>query len=190
MSTSEQTRGRVYPLAACAVMTALLCVLAPFAIPVGPVPVTLATLLIYLSVELLGWKWGAASVAAYLLLGLAGLPVFSGYQGGAGPLFGPTGGYLVGYLPMAIIAGWCALAAQGRSPVASAAIRLGGMILGTAALYALGTAWFCALSGNPLHTALAVCVAPFVPFDLVKMAAAVSIGVPVRRRLRQAHFLP
>ncbi len=190
MSMSEQTRGRVHPLAVCAVMTALLCVLAPFAVPVGPVPVTLATLLVYLSVELLGWKWGTAAVAAYLLLGLAGLPVFSGYQGGPGPLFGPTGGYLAGYLPMALIAGWTALAAQGRSPAVSFAIHMGGMALGTAALYALGTAWYCVLSGNPLPVALGFCVTPFVPFDLVKMAAAVSIGAPVRRRLRQARFLP
>ncbi len=187
---SELTRGRVYPLAACAVMTALLCVMAPFAIPVGPVPVTLATLVIYLSVELLGWKLGTLSVAVYLLLGLAGAPVFSGYQGGAGVLFGPTGGYLVGYIPMALIAGWIALAAENRSPALAAAIRFGGMVLGTAALYALGTAWFCALSGNPLPVALSLCVAPFVPFDLVKMAAAVSIGAPARRRLQQAHILP
>ena len=91
---------------------------------------------------------------------------------------------------MALIAGWIAMAAEGRSPAASFAIRIGGMVLGTAALYALGTAWYCALSGNPLPVALGFCVTPFVPLDLVEMAAAVSIGAPVRRRLRQARFIP
>lgn len=186
----EQTRGRTAQLAVCGVMAALLCVLAPIAIPVGPVPVTLATLIIYLSVELLGWKWGSAAVAAYLLIGLAGVPVFSGWQGGLGPLAGPTGGYLVGYIPMALIAGWCALAARGRSTLPAIAIRFGGMMLGTAVLYALGTAWYCVLSGNPLDKALAWCVTPFIPFDLVKMALAVAVGTPVRRRLRQARLLP
>ena len=191
---TEQTRGRAYRLAACGVMTALLCVLAPFAIPIGPVPVTLATLLVYLSVELLGWKLGAAAVTAYLLIGLAGAPVFSGYQGGPGPLFGPTGGYLAGYVPLALIAGWVAEAArplESRGETAPAfALRYGGMALGTAALYALGTAWYCVLSGNPLPVALGFCVTPFLPFDLVKMALAIAVAAPVRRRLQQARILP
>ena len=79
-------------ITACGVMTAVLCVLAPVAIPVGPVPVTLATLAVYLIACLLGWKWGSACCGTYLVAGLVGLPVFSGYGGGAGALLGPTGG--------------------------------------------------------------------------------------------------
>lgn len=190
---TEQVRSRTHHLAACAVMTAMLCVLAPYAIPIGLVPVTLATLVIYLTVELLGWKWGTASVCAYLLIGLAGVPVFSGFVGGAGRLLGPTGGYMVGYIPLALIAGWVSLATQGLmergKTVPAIAIRYAGMVLGTAVLYAFGTAWYCFQGGRTLGAAVAACVTPFIPFDLVKMALALAVGVPVRRRLEQAHLI-
>lgn len=190
---TEQRRGRVYQLAACGVMTAALCVLAPFAISIGPVPVTLATLMIYLTVELLGWKWGTASVCAYLLIGLAGAPVFSGYQGGAAPLLGPTGGYLAGYIPLALVAGWVAentrrMSDKEKTPLVCV-IQYAGMVLGTAVLYTLGTVWYCFQSGNPLEAALAWCVTPFILFDLVKMALALAVGMPMRRRLEQVRLL-
>ena len=171
-------------LAVCGVMAAALCALAPLAVPVGPVPVTLATLGVYLAACLLGWKWGTASCLAYLLLGLAGLPVFSGYQGGAGVLLGPTGGYLAGYLPMALATGWGAGRTRRRGAL------LLGMLAGTAGCYALGTAWYCLQSGTAPGPALGVCVLPVLPFDCVKMAAALAIGPVLRRRLGRAGLLP
>lgn len=189
----EQTEGRARALAVCAVMTAALCVLAPLAVPIGPVPATLATFVICLSAGLLGWRKGTASVAAYLLLGLAGAPVFSGWQGGAGVLLGPTGGYLAGYVPLALLTGWAQDAArpleERAGALPAAALRLAGMLAGTAALYALGTAWYCAQSGAPAGAALAVCVLPFLPADLVKTAAALGLGAVLRRRLGQARLL-
>ena len=65
-------------------MTAVTCVLAPFSIPVGPVPISLTTLVIYISVYLLGWKMASLSCFVYILIGMAGLPVFSGFSGGPG----------------------------------------------------------------------------------------------------------
>lgn len=182
MMEQEQTRarGRAYTLAVCAVMAAVLCVLAPVAIPVGPVPVTLATFVVYLMAGLLGWKWGTASCLAYLVAGLVGLPVFSGYGAGAGVLLGPTGGYLVGYLAITLVAGWVADRTDRRVP------QLLGMLAGTVLCYALGTAWYCVQSGNALPVALGFCVTPFIPFDLVKIAAVLAIGPVLRLRLRQA----
>ena len=81
------------------------CVLAPFSIPVGPVPISLTTLVIYISVYLLGWKMASLSCFVYILIGMAGLPVFSGFSGGPGKLAGPTGGYIIGFIPMAVITG-------------------------------------------------------------------------------------
>ena len=181
-----EAKGRtsgVYQLAVCGVMAAVLCALAPLAIPVGPVPVTLATLVVYLMGSLLGWKWGTAACLAYLLAGPAGLPVFSGYGAGAGVLLGPTGGYLIGYLPMTFLTGWVADHTDRRWALLLA------MIGGTALCYALGTAWYCTQSGSPLGAALGVCVVAFLPFDLLKMLAVLAIGPVIRRRLQQARLL-
>lgn len=183
-------------LALCAVMAAVICVLAPISLPIGPVSLTGGTLAIYLTACLLGGGWGAAATLTYLLLGFMGLPVFSNYMGGAERLAGPTGGYLVGYLPMVFIAGAVATLTlarfrdRGRGGAAIAlALQFLGMVLGTAVLYAFGTAWYCVQAGVDLQKALAACVIPFIPFDLAKMAAALAVGVPVRRRLERANLL-
>lgn len=166
-----------------AVMAAVLCVLGPLSVPVGPIPLSLATLVIYLSVYLLGWKWGTVSVLVYLLIGMAGVPVFSGFAGGLGRLLGPTGGYLVGYLPLAALSG---LGVQyGRNRWLHALAMAGGTVV----LYALGTAWFCIQGGFALGEALAKCVWIFIPGDVVKMAAAAVLGPLLRRRLAQARAL-
>lgn len=89
-----------------AIFTALLCILAPMSIPIGPVPISLTTLVIYLSLYILGMKKGTISFLIYLLLGLVGLPVFSGYSGGPAKLLGPTGGYIIGFLFIALIGGY------------------------------------------------------------------------------------
>ena len=78
-------------------MTAVICVLAPFSLPIGPVPISLTNLAIYFVLYMLGVKRGTISYLVYLLIGLVGVPVFSGFTSGPGKLFGPTGGYLIGY---------------------------------------------------------------------------------------------
>lgn len=170
----------VHRLAFTAVMAAVLCVLGPLSVPVGPIPFSFATLGIYLVLYPLGWRWGTASVLVYVLLGTAGLPVFSGFSGGLGKLLGPTGGYIAGYLFLAVIAG--AFIQHGRNRF----IQFLGMLLGTAVLYAFGTAWFCLQGGFALGVALQKCVWIFIPGDLAKMAIAVVIGPLVRRRLDEA----
>ena len=183
-------------LTLCAVMAAVMCVLAPISIPIGPISITGGTLAIYLTACLLGGKWGTVTTLVYLLLGFVGLPVFSNYMGGAERLVGPTGGYLVGYLPMIFLAGMVATWAftrfrgQGSRGVAiTLALQFLGMVLATAVLYAFGTAWYCVQAGVDLQKALAACVFPFIPFDLAKMAVALLIGLPVRRRLERAGLL-
>lgn len=175
-----QTAFPVFSMAMAALMAAVLCVLAPMSIPIGPVPLSLATLVIYLSLYLLGWKWGCASVLVYVLLGAAGLPVFSGFSGGAGKVLGPTGGYIVGYVFLALAAGLFVEYGRGRL------IQFAGMALGTAVLYAFGTAWFCVQAGAPLGEALQKCVWVFIPGDLVKMAVAAVLGPVLRQRVEEA----
>ena len=177
---------RPFPLhsaVAAAVMAAVLCVLCPLSFPVGPIPITLATLAIYFAAYVLRWQWAAASVAVYLLLGAVGLPVFSGYSGGLGRLAGPTGGYLIGYLPLAVC---CALAV---SLSRRRWVHLVGMVLGTALLYTLGTAWYCLQSGVGLADAAAKCVWVFLPGDALKIAFALFLGPILRGRLAAAGLL-
>ena len=103
--TQSTQRSRTYAMAVTALMTAVTCIVAPLSIPIGPVPISLTNFAIYLSLYILGWKKGTVSYLLYLLLGLVGLPVFSGFSGGIAKLAGPTGGYIIGFIPMAIIAG-------------------------------------------------------------------------------------
>jgi biotin transport system substrate-specific component len=166
-------------LALTALMAAVLCVLAPWSVNVGPIPLSLATLGVYLCVYLLGWKWGTVSVLVYLLLGAAGMPVFSSFSGGLGKLLGPTGGYLIGYLALAVLSG-LAIDRSNHLPV-----HFLGMVIGTVALYTLGTAWYCFQSGTALEVALSKCVWIFIPGDLLKMAAALALGPLLRHRLGQ-----
>ena len=176
VSRSSQT----YAMVSTALMTAVTCILAPLSVPIGPVPISFTNLAIYISLYLLDWKRGTVSYFLYLLIGFAGLPVFSGFTGGVAKLAGPTGGYIVGFIPMAIIAGIVIDHFHQRW------LQLLGMIVGTAICYALGTAWFCMQSGYTVSAALAVCVFPFIPADLVKMLIAMTIGPEIRRRMESA----
>lgn len=174
-----------YQMAVCAFMAALLCILGPWSIPIGPVPVTLATLVLYLTIVLLGWKPATVSCGLYLLLGFAGLPVFSGFQSGVGRLAGPTGGYLIGYLFVTIIGGWIMESCRMKTW-----ITVVGFTAATAVLYVFGTIWFVAETRCDVAEALAICVVPFVPFDLIKIVSAVFLGKAVKKALGKAGLLP
>lgn len=164
-----------------AVSAALLCILGPLSIAIGPVPLSLATFGVYLAGALLGPKKGTLAVGLYLLIGVAGVPVFSGFSGGFQKLAGVTGGYLAGYLPCAFMTGLGALRQEKHFAVLPAM-----MAAGTAVLYLNGTLWFMAQTGNGLGPALSLCVVPFLPGDAMKIAAASLISVPVKKTLRIA----
>ena len=168
-------------LALTALMAALICVCSPLSVNVGPIPISLCTLAVYLSAAVLGSKRGTLAVAVFLLIGVIGLPVFSGFTGGFQKLAGVTGGYLIGYMPCAWITG------LGAQPGVAGRWRLPLMaVLGTAALYALGTAWFMAQSGNGPGASLALCVLPFLPGDAVKIAAVSMLAKQVKKAVKTA----
>lgn len=180
----KDKRMTTYQLTVTALMAAVMCVLGPVSVPIGEVPISLTNLVICFAVWLLGAKFGTLSVLVYLLLGAVGLPVFSAYSGGLAKLAGPTGGYLVGFLPMAFIGGLIIEKTKGQ-PVLSGL----GLVLGIAVSYALGTAWFVFQMGCELSYALTVCVYPFIAFDLIKVVITVLVGSLVRRRLVEAKLL-
>lgn len=174
-----------------ALMSAVLCVVSPFTVPVpmSPVPLSLATFAVYLAVVLLGAKKSTICVLVYLLLGAMGLPVFSGFSGGIGVLFGPTGGYLLGYAACAAVAGWLLKNRTHRKETAGRRCYVRtvfALSFGTVVCYILGTGWFRAvMKGSYTFTqALLVCVVPYLLFDMVKILAAAALAAPVRRILR------
>ena len=130
-ATKTNSKFTIQQIAMIAVMTAVTCVLAPLS-----VPISLTNLVIYFSLFILGTKKGTISYLIYLLIGLVGIPVFSGFTSGPGKLFGPTGGYLIGFIPLALIAGYFINHFRHKK-----ALSFLGMILGTAVCYALGTTW-------------------------------------------------
>ena len=174
----------IYKMATCAIMATLMCILGPLSIPIGPVPVTLTNFVIYLAIMLLGMKLSTLSFIVYLLLGTVGLPVFSGFSGGIAKLLGPTGGYLVGFILVALVGGFFFEKSKGQPVITGI-----GMFLGLVIAYVLGTAWFVFQMQVDVAHALTVCVWPFVPFDIIKIVVAVIIGKIVRKALRKAGLI-
>ena len=165
-----------------AVMAALLCVAGPLTVSIGPIPLSLASFAVYLAGATLGAKRGTLAVAIYLLIGMVGVPVFSGFSGGFQKLLGVTGGYLVGYVPCAWLTG---LGVPKDETASGNKWKLPAlMALGTAALYLIGTAWFMMQTGNALAASLGMCVLPFLPGDAVKIVAACLLAGPVRKAIR------
>jgi len=167
-----------------ALVTAITCILAPFSIPIpiSPVPITLTNLVLLISIYVLGWKDAAISFLVYLLLGAFGLPVFSGFAGGLGKIAGPTGGYLIGFIFMTIIAGIFVQRFADRRILVVA-----GMILATMVAYAFGTAWLAFQMDLSFTSALSIGVIPYLPGDTAKIILAVIIGPALRTRLQNLY---
>ena len=170
---------------------AILCILAPLSIPIGPVPISLTNLVLYFALYILGTRATLISYIVYLLLGLIGLPVFSGFTGGPGKLAGPTGGYLIGFLLTIVIAGVFIKKFDRNLPDDvrnsernnNIVMQLIGMLLGTAAVYLLGTMWLSVQSGMTFVAAMAVGVLPFLPGDAVKILLALYQGPKLKKRI-------
>jgi biotin transport system substrate-specific component len=140
------------------------------------VPVTLQVLGVFLAGIMLGPVWGGLSMLLYLAAGAVGAPVFAGGTAGIGPLFGYTAGYLWSYPLAATAVGAVVHGGSLRSPAEASLSRLvGGMTLGTVVVYALGTVGFAVVQNVGLVEAFLVSAVAFVPFEAVKMAAAVGI---------------
>lgn len=162
-----------------AVCAAVMAVCSWISIPAA-VPFTMQTFGVFLAVGLLGGRNGTLAVVIYLLLGAAGLPVFSGFTGGIGHLFGATGGYIIGFVFSALLM-WLMEHLLGRSLKALVASMIAGLLV----CYAFGTAWFMVVyardSGSiGLITALSWCVFPYVIPDALK----ILLAAVMTRRLR------
>ncbi|MDO5303062.1 MAG: biotin transporter BioY [Clostridia bacterium] len=180
MNKNVKVNNKTYMLTVTALMTAVTCVLAPMSVPIGPVPISLTNLAIYFALYLLGWKMGTVSYIVYLIIGIVGVPVFSGFTGGFAKLLGPTGGYIIGFIPMAIIAGLVIEKSGSRI------LHFIAMVVGTAVCYAFGTAWFCVVMKSDVAAALGMCVFPFIPGDIAKIVIAMVAGPILKKRIQKA----
>lgn len=170
-------------MAVVALMAAVLCVLAPFSIPIGPIPVSLATFGLYLAVIILGRKKATIVCLMYLLMGFIGLPVFSGFSGGPAKVLGPTGGYFLGYLLLTTIAGWFVDKFPGKRGMCVL-----GLALGTGVCYMVGTVWLSFQMEMRFGAALMVGVVPFLAGDAIKIVIAVWLGSIIRGRITKAGY--
>ncbi|MCI6998196.1 MAG: biotin transporter BioY [Eubacterium sp.] len=174
ITTEAKTHSKTYDLVYIALFAVLIAICAWISVPTT-VPFTLQTFGVFLTVGLLGGKRGSMAVLVYILLGAAGIPVFSGFTGGVGRLLGNTGGYIVGFLASALVM-WALEKVMGRKTWALAV----QMVLGLIACYAIGTVWFMVVySGTSgavgLMTVLGWCVIPFIIPDLIKIALALVL---------------
>jgi biotin transport system substrate-specific component len=141
-------------------------------VPIGPVPVSMQPFFVFLAGYALGPRRGAMAVGLYLLAGALGLPVFAGGRSGLGHLFGPTGGYLLGWLVTAWLCGM-ARRQDGSLPwVRGGGFGLAALLL----LYATGAAWLKFALSMSWYKAWLAGVAPFIPWDAIKLAAALACG--------------
>jgi biotin transport system substrate-specific component len=196
-------RAELERIAATAAFTALITVGAylSFPLPGSPVPVVVQNFFVIVAGMLLGPRHGVAAVAVYLVLGAVGFPVFSGGSGGVAHLVGPTGGYLLGYLPAVFVSGALlrhksraglglrAIGAAGKVDATDAARETGlGRVaaaagLGFALVYLCGVPVLMLVTGLGLGPALAVGFLPFFPGDVLKAVAAVLLYRRVAPRL-------
>lgn len=178
----KPSRLPLITMALIGVMTAVTCMLGPLVIPlpISPVPISFTNLAVYLTLYVLGMKAGTLSYLIYLLLGLVGLPVFSGFAGGPAKLVGPTGGYLIGFIFMAVVAGFFI----DRFPK-KYYLHIAGMVLGTIVCYLFGTVWLCFQMKLSFGAGLMAGVIPYLPGDAAKIIVSVIAGPALRYGVKQ-----
>lgn len=171
----NQTKQTVYT----ALFVALIACGAFISIPIGPVPIVLQNMFVLLAGLILGPVWGLGCIGAYLLIGLAGLPVFAGGTAGMGKLFGPTGGYLLGYLPAVYVTGMISKTMKETTAGDLTALAAGSLIV-----YGAGVPWLKFAFSMPWPKAFAAGMFPFLIGDALKVAAAAFIAKKIRPMVR------
>ena len=163
--------------------TAITIIASFISIP-APIPFTLQTLGIFCTLTVLGGKRGLACVILYIFLGIIGLPVFNGFSGGIGHLLGPTGGYIIGFIPLALFY----LIADNK-PAPSDKRKAIGLAGGLLLCYLTGSLWYTAvymksLTFSGFLSSLSVCALPFIIPDALKILCAVAISKKLTRAVK------
>lgn len=176
----KKTRNITYT----ALFAAIISILSVISVPVGTIPISLGLFGVLISALCLSLTQSILSVAVYLLLGIIGLPVFSGFRSGISMLAGPTGGYLLSYIAVSAVTGKIARFAKGKSRSVAVAITLSACCIGVTASYIIGTAFYSITTGTTFVAALSLCVFPFIPFDIIKAVTATLVSIRLKALLR------
>ena len=155
-----------------ALFTALIIAGAWITIPIGPIPFTMQTFSIFLTLLLLGGKKGTLSIIVYTLIGAIGVPVFSGLKGGLSTLFGLTGGFIIGFILLGLVY-WIITNTFKEKEW----IKIVALVVGVIVCYAVGVIWFTYLYSKDIGNisvsgSLAKCVIPFIVPDIMKLIFA------------------
>lgn len=185
MEKAKNKKSATYDICIIAMFVSLITVCAWISVPIGDIPVSLQTLAVCLASGLLGTKRGTAAVFVYIILGLIGVPVFTGF-GATARLIGPTGGYIVGFIATALTVGFASDCTGNKKSAVRLAVLILSMVVGIAMCYAFGTAWFLIFEraeNNPvgLISVLSVCVLPYIPFDIVKTIIASALVFSLKK---------
>lgn len=164
-----------------AVFTGIIVLCSWIAVP-APVPFTLQVLGIYLCCGILGGKSALLSTALYIALGAVGLPVFSGFQGGVGAIFGATGGFIMGFLliPLSVLT-------VEKTPLKKHSLILGGVV-GTTLCNILGMLWYSLVymqGAVGLAAAFITCVLPYIIPDVAKLLVAWLISKRIKPKIHK-----
>lgn len=173
--TKSKTTFKTKDITLMALFAALIAICSWISIPLT-IPFTLQTFAVFVTLGVLGGKRGTISVFVYILLGAVGLPVFAGFKGGLGALFGVTGGYIVGFLATTLIY-WLLTSLINDKLVTKIVALIWGLIV----CYAFGSIWFMIVYANTtgaigLSAVLGMCVVPYIIPDLIKLALAIFIS--------------
>lgn len=177
----ESAKKNTLDLCLAALFTAIIAVCSQVAIPIpGSVPITLQTFAVALCGYVLSVKWGLASMAAYLILGTVGVPIFAGFKGGAQVLFGMTGGFLFGFLLFILL---CGLSHKMKNKPLQILMGFAGL----AVCHILGTVQFALVYGTSVPAAFLTASAPYLIKDGISVVAAYFLAATVRRLLAKIH---
>ena len=161
---------------------AFLAVMSQIALPMPTgVPITIQVFAVALVGVILGWKMGILTVLVYILLGLAGVPVFANFRGGLSVIVGLTGGYIIGYPIMAAL---CGIRTRFRRAGMNLAANIILSLAGLAICESVGAIQWALLSGSDLRGIIIYSLTAFVPKDIVLTVLAVVIGRKVRRLVK------
>lgn len=151
-----------------------------FPVPLSPVPIVLSDFFVMMAGLFLGPAWGLTAIGLFIFLGALGLPVFAGGKAGLAVLFGPTGGFIAGFLACVLVVGL--ISGKGKPSLIK---DLAALVAGNAILYTLGVIWLKAVLNIAWGKALALGLIPFIPGMVIKIIAALGLVQALRPRFRQ-----
>lgn len=167
----ENRNKKITDIVFTALFVAIMVVCSQIIIPFGQVPITLQIVGVFLSASVLGARRSSVGVLIYILIGLVGLPIFSGFSSGVGYLLGPTGGYIIGFFFTALVVGFMTEKFGNGMGVLVIA-----MVLGLLVCYVFGTVWFCIVMKQNFIYGILWCVLPYIIPDVIKIVVSIFIA--------------